>query len=77
MKIKFSEKNQYGKLIRYLRRAEELTQIQCAEKAGISQAALAQYERGVRVPKPEKLNQILSAFGYSLVMKIKKERRRK
>ena len=72
MKIDFSDKNQYGELIRRLRKSEKLTQIQCAEKAGISQAALAQYERGVRVPKPEKLNQILSALGYSLTLKIKR-----
>ncbi len=72
MKINFSEKNQYGKLIRQLRKAEGLTQVELAKRIGTTPQNLGQYERGVRTPKPETLNQILSELGYFLVMKAKK-----
>lgn len=72
MKIKFSEKNQYGKLIRQIRKAEGITQVELAKRIGTTPQNLGQYERGVRIPKPGTLNQILSELGYSLVMKAKK-----
>lgn len=72
MKINFFENNQYGKLIRQLRKTEGLTQVELAERIGTTPQNLGQYERGIRIPKPTTLNRILSELGYSLVMKAKK-----
>lgn len=47
--------------LRARRVAAGLTQVQLARMAGVSQAKLSEYERGVTRPKPETLDRILAS----------------
>lgn len=47
--------------LRARRVAAGLTQVQLAQLAGVSQAKLSEYERGVTRPKPETLDRILAS----------------
>lgn len=53
-----------GKAIRELRKQQELSQEQLAEKAGITQAALSAIENGVR-PNPDTLKNLCSSLNVS------------
>ena len=53
---------QIGKRIRFLRRQEEFTQAQLAEKTGLSDNYVGLIERGIRYPSLETLGQIADAL---------------
>lgn len=52
--------------IRKLRRAQDLTQVQLAEKAGVSRASIARYEANETVPSVEALRKVANALGTTI-----------
>ena len=57
-------------LIRMARRQAGLTQMELAERAGTSQAAISAYESGRRSPSVDTLVRILAATGLELRMRL-------
>lgn len=55
-----------GSLIRQLRIKKGLTQSELAQKAGLSQPVIGQYELDKRSPKPETLHKLADALGCSI-----------
>jgi transcriptional regulator with XRE-family HTH domain len=55
-----------GMNIRKYRKTRGLTQVELAEKLGLSQVAVANYERGVRKPDVEMVPKIAHALGTSI-----------
>ncbi|MFW6012304.1 MAG: helix-turn-helix transcriptional regulator [bacterium] len=51
-----------GQALRMLRQHRELTQGQLAQVAGVSRAAISDFERGHRAPAPEALERLLRAL---------------
>lgn len=58
-----------GNIIRKLR--GNLTQLELAKRVGLTQAAIAKYEKA-RVPKKEILEKIAAATGYRIIITIEK-----
>ncbi len=54
-----------GTRIRTLRNASGMTQRDLAQKVGLTEAAVRNYELGLRTPKPAKLAQMAEALGVS------------
>lgn len=52
----------FGKRLRYLRKNKKLTQKELSAKLKISESAISMYERDVRQPSYEILNQIVDEF---------------
>ena len=52
-----------GEEIRAARKRKGLTQKQLAEKMGVTETYISQYERGLRQPKPETVKRIADALG--------------
>lgn len=70
----------FGQTVRAYRMAEELSQIDAAEKIGISKQQLSDYENGRKLPSPEKAYQIAKALGMvpeGLVLQVINEQLRK
>jgi transcriptional regulator with XRE-family HTH domain len=57
-------------LIRMARRSAGLTQVQLAERARTSQAAVSAYESGRRSPSVETLCRLLDAAGFEVRMRL-------
>lgn len=55
------------KTMRDLRKAAHISLIQAEYRLGISSVVLGSYERGDRNPPLSKVEEILNAFGYTLV----------
>ena len=51
-----------GKLIKKFRKERGMTQLQLAEKVGIAESSIRQYELGMRNPKTERLKEIAEAL---------------
>lgn len=56
---------QVGASIREVREVRGLRQLDLARKIGMTQAAISQYEHGVRLPPPEVAQEIAKALGVS------------
>ena len=54
------------KFIKDQRKAREMTQAQCALKAGVSLIFLRNLEQGKKSVQVDKVNDILNLFGYEL-----------
>jgi len=52
-----------GRRVRTLRLRHALTQQQLAERAGVSRATIAQFERGQRPPRPDTVRKVAEALG--------------
>ena len=52
--------------IRKLRREQDLTQYELAEKAGISRATIARYEANATVPTVDHLRKVATALGTTI-----------
>lgn len=63
----------YGQAIKNARKAAKLTQAQLAEKCGLAQITIGQYERGLREPRREQLELIASALDISLLDLVAQE----
>ena len=57
--------NSIGENIRKARKAAGMTQEELAAKAGMHKGSIAQYERGLRNPKKEYIQKIVSALDVS------------
>lgn len=57
-------------LLRSTRQEAELTQLEVAERAGVDQAALSRYERGLRTPTLGTLERVLAAMGQQIVVEL-------
>ena len=57
------------------RKRSGLTQLQVAERAGTSQAAVARYEKGLCSPSVDTLQRLLKANGFELVLDTKPARK--
>jgi transcriptional regulator with XRE-family HTH domain len=57
---------QIGKMIKALRESEGLTQSELAKRAGLTQAAISQFEEGKRVPSTRAIQKIADGLGVSL-----------
>jgi transcriptional regulator with XRE-family HTH domain len=55
-----------GRLIKTLRENDGLTQSELAKKAGLTQAAISQFEEGKRIPSTKALHKIADGLGVSL-----------
>lgn len=60
------ERMPYGKRIRAARKATGITQKQLAEKIGVAEITIQQYERGIRTPKVDTLQRIAAALETSI-----------
>lgn len=58
--------NDLGEKIRVMRKSRDMTQIELAEKAGLSSSAIAMYETNRRRPKYEQLEALADAFNVPL-----------
>ena len=54
-----------GKRVRYIRRCQDITQEQLAEKVGISASFVGHIERGTRVLSVDTLYKLCTALGVS------------
>lgn len=52
-----------GEKIKNIRKTKGLTQKELAQKLGVSQAMITQYEKGLRKPKPDTIKRIAMALG--------------
>ncbi|WP_300348121.1 helix-turn-helix transcriptional regulator [Clostridium sp.] len=60
-----------GKKIRDLRKANNMTMKELAEKLNLTEQAISQYERNIRIPNFEILKQIFSIFNKSVYDELK------
>lgn len=56
---------QLGKRVRFIRRCQDITQEQLAEKMGVSTSFVGHIERGTRVLSVETLYKLCTALGIS------------
>jgi transcriptional regulator with XRE-family HTH domain len=62
-----------GEKVKDLRKKSKMTQIQLAEKAGITQAELSKFEsNGEKIRSADRINAILSCLGHKLDVSEKK-----
>lgn len=54
-----------GKRVRFIRRCQDITQKQLAEKVGVATSFIGHIERGTRIPSVETLYCICVALGVS------------
>lgn len=57
---------QLGKFVKEKRKAAKLTQPQMAEKAGVGLRFVRELEQGKETLRLDKVNQVLSLFGYEV-----------
>src|SRR5690349_15408619 len=62
-----TERSELGQLLRDLREARGLTQLEAAARAGVPNTNLSKYERGKVEPDVKVLDRILKSYGVSLV----------
>lgn len=60
------EKNVFGRNLKFYRQQMKITQSKLAEKAGIGQVSIANYERGTRFPGEETLIKLATSLGLPL-----------
>lgn len=67
---------QVARLITELRTKADLSQVQLAKRAGVSQPLIARLEKGDhrRVPTFDTIYKIMKALGYSMTISVKPER---
>ncbi len=56
----------FGKAIQYFREQSQLSQVELAEKAGISSSSVSQYEKGGRNPSKDSIEAIAKVLGVSV-----------
>lgn len=56
---------QIGKMMKTLRESAEMTQSELAKLAGLTQAAISQFEEGKRVPSTRAIHKVAEALGVS------------
>lgn len=66
----------FGNTIKQLRKKAGLTQLELAERIGTSQAAIAQYEKGLKAPELSKLPSIAKAFSVTVSELFTEEQKR-
>lgn len=66
MKYAIDDKNTIAVLVKQLRREQNMTQQQLAEKAGVSFSFVNQVERGKETVRLDAVNKVLQVFGYAM-----------
>ena len=61
-----SETEQVGRALTFLRLSHRLTQVEIADRAGVSRARLSEYMRGKSMPRYESLSRVLKAMGVTM-----------
>lgn len=56
----------FGMVLRKARKNRGVTQIQLAEKLGVTQATVARYEKGIMTPEVRRITQIAKVLGVSV-----------
>ena len=63
--MKLDSKSNFGSRLRLMRRIRLLTQMELAEKLGVSVSAVSQWEKGVSYPLPTHLQGLCNVLGVS------------
>ena len=58
--------SEFGKNLRYYRKARGITSAKLAEKVGVTEASISNYERGLRYPNYETLEAIADELNVSI-----------
>ena len=61
------KKNNFGRMLAYYRKLNNLTQAQLAKMVGVSDAAIGTYERGEREPSFETEENLADVFNVSIL----------
>ncbi len=62
------EKTEYAVLLRQARTSHKMTQVEVATQLRVSRGAVSNWEKGIRRPSVESLEQWLKVFGLKLVV---------
>lgn len=56
----------FGTVLRKVRKSRGVTQVQLADKLGVTQATVARYEKGIMTPEVKRVTQIAKILGVSV-----------
>ena len=56
----------FGTVLRKVRKSRGVTQVQLAEKLGVTQATIARYEKGIMTPEVRRIAQVAKVLGVSV-----------
>lgn len=61
----------FGKLVRELREYKDMTLTQVAEKSGVNEATINNWENGIYTPTVNNYEAVLNAMGFALEITLK------